>query len=269
MKIFGRDIGRYASLGSTAGDRAKFALFGLLAWPAKPAESLVSKALFRVPHIWLKPAALGGRQVIIKPTDWSQTVIFDEVFLEHNYDLAKLDMEPDVILDCGAHIGLFSLMASSVFPKAKIFAFEPNPKNVALIRQQISRNSLSVELSESPVSNCVSERYFWWGNTHNGRLLQGDEQKFGSRVETVDLPAMIRELKPKKLLLKLDVEGEEEVMWADLISVFPPDCAIYFETHDGQAGFERAEKLLTQNGFAVRQINSRDIYCDGFAMRRA
>jgi FkbM family methyltransferase len=249
----------------------KFAFFGLLARPQETSRSVVRKVLSRViPPMWLRPAALGGMQVLIKPTDWSQTVIFDEVFLEKNYDLESLDIAPDLILDCGAHIGLFSLMATAVYPKARIFAFEPNPNNVQFIRQQIAKNSLEIILIDSPVATEVSDRYFWQGNSHNSHLLEGENMEgIGYKVRTVDLPAMLRELNPGKLLLKLDVEGEEESILPAIAPIFPRECVVYFETHAGQAGWDKASSILTNCGFDVRQTNMRDKYADGIAIRRS
>jgi len=250
---------KYLALGRAGTDKLKFACFGLFAQHTGGPRSLVQKVLHRViPPIWLKPAILGGRQLLIKPTDWSHTIIFDEVFLEKNYDLAQLKFVPDLILDCGAHIGLFSLMAATHFPAATIYAFEPNPNNTKYIRQQIAKNSLPIQLIESPVSIEAADRYFWKGGSH---------ESIAYRVRTVDLPAMLLELKPRKLLLKLDVEGEEEAILPRIVPILPRECAVFFETHAGQEGWERASGLLSAQGFSVRQTNMRDLYADGIAIR--
>ena len=269
MGTTGFSVSKYLPLGHSLADKLKFAFFGLLARPQESQRSLIIKVLDRViPPIWLRPAVLGGMQLAIKPTDSSQAVIFDEVFIDLNYDLGKLRFTPDLILDCGAHIGLFSLLAAAVFPNAKIIAFEPNPNNVRLIRKQIAKNSLGIELIESPVSTQVSDRYFWQGNSHNGHLLQGENQAaIGYKVRTVDLPAMLRGFKPARLLLKLDVEGEEESLFPALAPIFPPECAIYFETHAGREGWDKARCTLEGCGFLVQQTNMRGLYADGIAIR--
>ena len=41
--------------------------------------------------------------------------------------------EMKVILDIGANIGLFSIVACNLFPQARIFAFEPHPANYRLL----------------------------------------------------------------------------------------------------------------------------------------
>ena len=142
-----------ASLGSSLKDKLVLALFGLMA----TRQDLSRKRWWRifvlvVPKVWLKPKKLNGLRLLIKPTDWSQTIIFEEVFLQSGYDLNKVTFTPEVIFDCGAHIGIFSLLAKSKFPRARLVAYEPNPQNIQLIRRQITNNDLDVELIESAVS---------------------------------------------------------------------------------------------------------------------
>jgi FkbM family methyltransferase len=262
---------KYLALGRSGADKLKFAWFGLFARHSGAPRGLVQKVLHRIlPPIWLRPAVLGGRELLIKPTDWSHVTIFDEVFVENNYDLARVNFVPDLIMDCGAHIGMFSLLAAVHFPSAKIYAFEPNPNNISYLRKQIAKNSLPIHLIPSPVSIEVAERYFWQGESHNSHLLEGEnKESVGYRVRTVDLPAMLVELKPDRLLLKLDVEGEEEAILPRIVPIFPRECVVFFETHDGREGWERASRLLSEHGFAVQQTNMRDQYADGIATRGA
>lgn len=48
-----------------------------------------------------------------------------------------------IVLDCGGHIGSFTMYIKSHWPNAKVFAMEPVPDNQALFQQNISRNNLS------------------------------------------------------------------------------------------------------------------------------
>lgn len=49
------------------------------------------------------------------------------------YHLHELDTPPSVIVDIGANIGAFSILAATMFPDATIRAFEPEPENYALL----------------------------------------------------------------------------------------------------------------------------------------
>lgn len=48
-----------------------------------------------------------------------------------------------IVLDCGGHIGSFSMYIKSRWPEARILAMEPVPDNIQLFNENISRNNLS------------------------------------------------------------------------------------------------------------------------------
>ncbi len=64
--------------------------------------------------------------IAVRPGTVDQEV-FNEVFVAHQYDLDGLD--PRSIVDAGAHIGLASVMFASRYPKATVFAIEPEASN--------------------------------------------------------------------------------------------------------------------------------------------
>src|SRR5689334_3094283 len=48
-----------------------------------------------------------------------------------------------VVLDVGAHIGYYSLVAALANPEARVLAFEPLPKAIQRFKQNVKENSLS------------------------------------------------------------------------------------------------------------------------------
>src|SRR5947208_3715840 len=65
----------------------------------------------------------------------SDKAIFFQVFYEKQYDLYGVQF-PDAlrIIDGGANIGCASVYFSIVFPKAEIFAIEPEKNNFSLLK---------------------------------------------------------------------------------------------------------------------------------------
>jgi FkbM family methyltransferase len=58
--------------------------------------------------------------------------------------LRHLQLPDDaVILDVGANLGWYSLLLGRRFPRARIHAFEPEPRNLALLRENVARNGLA------------------------------------------------------------------------------------------------------------------------------
>lgn len=265
---------QYTSLGGGLRERAMFRLFGLITRAAGSSRFPRVRDFVRLfPTIWLRPRLLGGLRILINPVDDSQTVIFDEIFLEDNYDLTKVPFEPSVIIDCGAHIGMFLLLAKARFPSARFIAYEPNYQNASLIRRQLSRNQLDIEFHEAAVSTRSSRSNFLAINSHGGRLSssnRGDIQfaEFDEfTVDVLDFNAEIERLRPHSLLLKMDIEGEERDVLPAIMQALPVQTALFFETHFGDQGWEEMETLLRSWGFEVERINSRGLFCDGFALR--
>lgn len=274
MVLNRRAVRECAGLGENFADKIALAFFGLVAPKINNAAPrgwrLISPL---VPNLWLRPKRLNGLRLLIDPADWSQTVIFDEVFLKGSYDLTKVPFQPSVIIDCGAHIGLFSLLAKGTYPNAALIVYEPNRANAAFIRYQIAKNHLDVAFHESAVSTGSGELDFVAVNSHGGRLRgRGTEGVSLSgnrtyRVRVVDFCTELGRIKPTSLLLKMDVEGEERDLLPAILPSLPEETAIFFETHSGKPGWIEAERALSASGFQVEKISDRGLFCDGFACR--
>src|SRR4051812_31722330 len=66
------------------------------------------------------------------------------------FDLAR---EADVVLDVGAYVGFFTVLAGLANPRARVFAFEPMPDNVERLRAHVELNGLDrVEVVAAAVS---------------------------------------------------------------------------------------------------------------------
>lgn len=222
------------------------------------------------PQIWVHPANLGGLAVRVDPSNLSHFVIFEEMFMEGVYDLDAVPFSPDAILDCGAFEGHFSLLAAARFPGVPIVAFEPNPQNLAGLRANMQRNNLIVDARAVAVSTRDGVAAFSGGGC-GGHLTATGEAS--TPVAVTDLRRLISELDPDRLLLKLDVEGEEATLLPALMPVLPRQCAIFFEWHQGKETYERAVALLSAHGFVTsltreNRVDDRTTYIDAFALRQ-
>jgi FkbM family methyltransferase len=121
----------------------------------------------------------------------------------------------DVFLDVGANIGWHSLLLGSKHPKLQVYAFEPEPENIELLKHNIRINGLpNVEVIPKAASIGEGEQEFYlYADKNAGRhsLLPINKGK----VITVPLTSLDhfiseRGISPKKIkLLKIDVEGYE------------------------------------------------------------
>jgi FkbM family methyltransferase len=239
---------------------AQWAPLGALGWSRGNPSGVVPR---RIGLVTVKPALLRGRAVTIDPTDLGQLVSFDEICVQGAYELQRVPFTPAVIVDCGAHIGLFSALAAATFPSARLLAFEPNPANLEHLRRNLAQDGGRAEIHAAAVSTADGRARFSADVSNGGRLTEG-----GSReVAVVDLRAHLP--RAESLLLKLDIEGEETRVLPHVLPALPKRCAMFVETHDGAAAVSAVTSLLAGEGFVTTVLRERGRFADLFACRDA
>ena len=122
--------------------------------------------------------------------------------------------EGDVVFDIGAHVGFYTLLASRlVGSKGKVFAFEPNPKNIYYLERHVKINSChNVTIVEAAVSNIEGQKDFYESESSvvGGLCPLGFSPvaKTSVSVIALDLELGRNKILPPRIL-KIDVEGEE------------------------------------------------------------
>lgn len=117
------------------------------------------------------------------------------------YGLAQIQ-DASRIVDVGANIGVFTVLAARRFPKATVYAIEPEGANFALLRENIALNSLS---NVVPLQKAVTKKrgaaqlYLGAADSHS---LYGS----GAYEEVDTIP--LSDLDPIDVL-KIDAEGAE------------------------------------------------------------
>jgi len=179
-----------------------------------------------------------------KPVDGIQ-IFFDPAgpwqkkILNNTYDAFLFErlnakaLQGKVIFDIGAHIGFHSLyFARLVGPKGKVYAFEPNPKNVErfkLIRDKNNDMRNTIFIFDVAVSDILgAEKFTMNEDIENGRSSGGfidtadtiwNKETFRQRefidtkVKTVPIDLFKEELGISEApdLIKIDVEGAESL----------------------------------------------------------
>lgn len=75
-----------------------------------------------------------GLDFFIRTEKYGDIEIVEEVVGGDCYELTKMQQHPKVIFDIGASMGAFAKFAHSLFPDAKIYCFEPNPRSFELLQ---------------------------------------------------------------------------------------------------------------------------------------
>ena len=138
-----------------------------------------------------------------------------------------------------------------------------------MLRRQIELNGLrQVEFVEAAVSISDGLEWFSAEASFGGSLRDSSEAAPGAyQVRVIDLPRLMRERTPGSLLLKIDIEGEEQRLVPRILPFLPLACAIFIETHQGEQGWRTIERLLLAAGFCLHLTRDRGQWVDGWAIR--
>jgi FkbM family methyltransferase len=152
--------------------------------------------------------------------------------------------EAITIIDIGANVGLYTVILGRHLRKSDtVVAVEPDPRNLKLLKANISSANLSsnVEIHEAAIS-VRQGSVDLSQNKHGGLSHISDEFDFSSiRVKSMSLDSLLSGIKqPARVFCKIDVEGFEfDVINSGFSSItkFLPDLLIEFG-HDGEMKLE-------------------------------
>jgi len=262
-----RGIIAFSKTGATTADKLKLMIAGYARghnFGGRDLIGRIGRKLF--PEISARLTLPGKPKLSVNLCDLSQLSVAEEIFVERVYDLERIPFAPDLILDCGAHTGMFTLLASSKFPNVKIVAFEPDPENSRWLRRQVSENRLPVEIVQAAVATSNGEVLFNAGHGCGSSIsIKPAESPNAIRVKTVNLADY---LSPNiNLVLKIDIEGSEEILLPGIAAFLPTKTYIFLETHGGRQSWDRLSQLLIERGFTTNVTRCRETYTDGTAIR--
>ncbi len=203
---------------------------------------LVYFGLFRKEHFILHLKT--GQQLKLR-THSTDIHAFVNVWIMQEYRKKDFEInEGDVVIDVGAHIGLFTVYASQFCKKGKIFSFEPIKENFDLLLENLSLNDLrNVCAHNLAVSDKQTQlRIYLSDSDQAAHTIHGTGSNFVD-VESTTLEHILDSECDKADLVKLDCEGAEY----DILESLPADhfrriTKLCMEYHtDGS--FERLDQL--------------------------
>ena len=123
-------------------------------------------------------------------------------------------MEPDgpnYVIDCGAHIGAFSMMCAQHLKHSEVISFEPNPDSFTYLQENVSQfdriqaMNKAVALTDGELKLYSPDQSDW-----NGRWTTLPNNNSYLNVQALGLFDFINQLEKEVFILKLDIEGYEE-----------------------------------------------------------
>jgi len=139
----------------------------------------------------------------------------------HEKGHAGINFVPDVVIDLGANIGVFSRYARSLWPNALIVSVEPDPNNIAVFKEHTKDDMIiliEAAIGNGPIyygnkgANGTMEVYLSEGLGYTNKFLETEWRKVPIKsVMLTDLKKYIK--KGDKVVMKMDIEGNETVLF--------------------------------------------------------
>jgi len=163
-----------------------------------------------------------------------------------------------VIADIGANIGYYALMeAKAVGPKGKVYAIEPIPENVALLKKNVEVNDYKqVEVFEMAIGDKQAVKEIFLSNKSNlATFCENQDLDMTGERKKVKVQSLDGFLKGRKQpqMVRMDVEGYEFEILQGMKQTLAKskDLQVFIEVHPGFMGKEKTKKfyhLLRQGG---------------------
>jgi len=166
-----------------------------------------------------------------------------------------------VVFDVGANVGFLTLLASRLAGDAgRVFAFEPLPRNLAILREHVrlNRATNSTVLPLAVAASTGSARFLIGENPSQGNL--GSTGEIEVAMDSLDHLVESGNV-PRPDFIKMDIEGGEDDALAGAREVLrTPGLIVVLSTH-GYKHHEHCWSLLAEAGFDMRLM--RDGAADG------
>lgn len=175
------------------------------------------------------------------------------LWLDDEYGLKSLGGRVRTIVDVGANIGLFSLIARHHFPGARIHAYEPNPAileytaaNMAAADVTLFREGVSSKPGLGSPRNL--------GTSRLNKIVVGDE----GEIPVCSMTTVAERLGETVDLLKLDCEGAEWEIFNDA-AAFTKVMNIRMEYHlDPEHDLATLANVADKLGFKIIHLSPND-----------
>jgi len=169
-----------------------------------------------------------------------------DIFIHGIYTFKSSSLDP-VVIDGGAHIGLFSLMIKKLYPQARIIMFEPDLESLYLLRKNIEANNLTdIEIIEAGLFDQDGVKKFSPDHSDGSSIFVGQ----GS--VSIKVVRLRRFLENNIDFLKLNIEGAElEVLRdnEDLLSGIREMVIEYHGFHEIGQRLHEILAILDRAGF--------------------
>ena len=175
----------------------------------------------------------------------------------------ELAKDAEIIFDIGANTGIYSIVAKTIKPSARIYAFEPVERIFKKLEHNNQINNYDIVCLNSAASNADGTTIIYdvadenpYSVTINRDFLPSDTEVIPTEIKILRLDSFIEQSKINKLdLIKLDVETHEAEVLEGLgayLDKFRPTMLI--EILNDEIG-RKIEDLVSGKGYLYFNID--------------
>jgi FkbM family methyltransferase len=173
-------------------------------------------------------------------------------------DIYALDFKfrPDVVIDGGGNIGLFTLrtaigLQAARCPMPRMVICEPVPENLEQVRSHLALNHVHAEIREVCLGDPPRTIAFYCREANQGSFDPGKPYTRAMEIPVIPLREAIGSATVERILIKLDIEGME----VEALQGFVPreHRAVYVvgELHDATRNAPILHELFRAHGWIL------------------
>lgn len=189
---------------------------------------------------------------------------------ELDVEIVKRELKSGMnVLEVGANIGYYLLLEGKILNgQGKIFAFEPDPRNIKILKMNIEKNHLANQVKFYPyaVTDKNSEEKFYLTKMSNlsSLILRRNSDEF-IKIRTIKIDDF-KEINVPINFIRMDIEGYEYEALNGMMDLLKRNkgIKILVETHpvfyNEKRDFAGVAEKLFEIGFYVKYIVSAGVH---------
>jgi len=213
--------------------------------------------------------SLEGFKLVVHQHDTiiSESIRNSRVWAQAETRLFRELLKPGmVVIDVGANIGYFSLLASTlVGPGGRVHAFEPDPVNCGLLKKSVRMNHASnIEVVQAALSNNDNPISLFLNSQNKGdhRIWEATgESRTKITVKAMTLDRYLNETGTVPTFIKIDVQGAEGQVLAGMKETLARTTPAYLILEFWPEALRRCEtdpqrviQQISDAGFTIRVV---------------
>ena len=189
--------------------------------------------------------------------------LFKQIFYDGEYDL-DIPLQPKYIIDGGGNIGFFAVLMANRYPDATIISIEPDSNNFSLLKKNTAEYKNIIPVQSGIWNKEVSLQVIDQGYGEWGLMVKEVPAGTADSFSAVSIAGLMRKYNlPHLDMVKLDVEGAEEFIFADNYNEWISKTKmIIIELHERMkpGSADSFWKAIGQHSFSKKQVGENIIF---------